>query len=178
MDELFDFEESTSCPHCGRALHGGVCMWCDKPPTPPKHLHRASGPATSASAAHSVDATALEVMVLTAIEEAGAAGLTADELLERFSEYSYSSITARPAALKRKGMIADSGRKRRGRSGRNQAVLVATRLLGKDMDDSRTTADRPSDGTIGNCPSCGKPCNIGYYRTCPNCYAPIEGQGS
>jgi hypothetical protein len=126
-DSLFEMED-LNCLRCGRPLHDGKCPWCDMPPTPTKHLHRRKGPDTSVAAAQSVNPTDLEVMVLTAIEEAGEAGMTADELLDTFPGYSYSSITARPAALKRKGLILDSGRKRSGKSGRAQAVLVASKF--------------------------------------------------
>ena len=142
----------------------------DWTPTPAKHLHRRNGPETSAAAAHSIDATALEVMVLTAIEESGKNGLTQDELLERFDGYSYSSITARPAALKRKELISDSGRKRRGRSGRNQAVLVATKYLALENHD-RPVTDRPPYGTNAPCESCNKTYDIGFYYRCPFCGA-------
>ena len=64
-------------------------------------------------------------MVLNAIRQSKRKGMTQDELLRKFQAYSYSSITARPAALKRKGLIVDSGERRLGRSTRKQAVLVA-----------------------------------------------------
>jgi hypothetical protein len=66
----------------------------------------------------------LEVMVLTEIRNAGKAGLTQDELLVMYPHLAYSSITARPAALKRKGLVVESGTYRRGRSGRHQRVLI------------------------------------------------------
>jgi hypothetical protein len=62
--------------------------------------------------------------VYQAVRDSGEEGMTQDDLLERFPNLSYSSVTARPAALKRKGMILDSGRKRPGRSGRLQVVLI------------------------------------------------------
>lgn len=80
---------------------------------------------TSQLAFDSIDTTVLEEMVLSAIRKSGDRGMTADELLAQFPRYSYSSITARPASLKRKGLIKDSGERRKGRSGRLQAVLKA-----------------------------------------------------
>ena len=85
-------------------------------------LVRTNDPDTSHAAAASIDATKLEEMVYQAIANSPD-GVTADELLARFPGYSYSSITARPAALKRKGLVKDTGERRPGRSGRLQAVL-------------------------------------------------------
>jgi hypothetical protein len=67
-------------------------------------------------------------MVLNAIREAGRNGMTQQELLVKFNKYSYSSITARPSALKRKGLIVDSGNRRLSESGRKQMVLIASEL--------------------------------------------------
>lgn len=92
-------------------------------------LYRADAIDTSVEAAESIDATRLEALVYEAIKDAGANGMTQDELLMKYPSFSYSSITARPASLKRKGLIADSGKRRAGRSGRNQAVLVAVEEL-------------------------------------------------
>lgn len=78
---------------------------------------------TSVAAGQSINVTKLEDKVLLAIEYAGIDGMTADELRARMPELSYSSVTARPAALKRKGLIFDSGERRAGNSGRMQAVL-------------------------------------------------------
>lgn len=123
--EDVDIEVCPSCDGRQEALPLGI----DVPPaahpvTPARELARTGGPVTSREAAESVDATRLEGMVLAAIRESGWGGMTADELLARFPDHSYSSITARPAALKRKGLVVDSGDKRKGRSGRSQAVLV------------------------------------------------------
>lgn len=90
-----------------------------------KELFRRNASDTSIEAAKSIEVTKLEALVLQAIKDSGKTGITQDELLQRFSHYSYSSITARPSALKRKGLVVDSGERRPARSGRNQAVLVA-----------------------------------------------------
>lgn len=90
-----------------------------------RELFRRNASDTSIEAAESIDVTKLEGMVLNAIQSAGAKGMTQTELLAKFPGYSYSSITARPSALKRKGLIADSGLRRPSANGRNQAVLVA-----------------------------------------------------
>lgn len=93
--------------------------------TPVHMLARTHDPLTSHTAAASIDATRLEAIILDAITQAGEYGMTQDELLLMFPTLSYSSVTARPAALKRKGLIVDSGMFRNGRSGRKQSVLVA-----------------------------------------------------
>lgn len=92
-------------------------------------LYRNNAPDTSIKAAMSLNLPELEQMVYDVIREAGHRGITADELLQRFPNYSYSSITARPASLKRKGLVLDTGERRPGRSGRPQAVLKAKYLL-------------------------------------------------
>ena len=88
-------------------------------------LFRRGASDTSIEAAQSIDLPKLERMVLNAIRQSKRKGMTQDELLRKFEAYSYSSITARPSALKRKGLVVDSGERRIGRSARRQAVLVA-----------------------------------------------------
>jgi len=108
------------------ACAGDHCQVCKllNDPTSPRVLARSDSPVTSKVAASDLPVTDLEVLVYAAIRKSGEDGLTQDELLTMFPNLSYSSVTARPAALKRKGLVIDSGRKRPGRSGRLQAVLV------------------------------------------------------
>jgi len=91
--------------------------------TPVKHLHRAEGPDTSIEAAHSIDPTRLEGMVLGVITRIQPC--ISDEVRGEFPGYSYSSITARYKALHTKGLINYTGEKRPGESGRRQRVMVA-----------------------------------------------------
>ena len=93
--------------------------------TDTRMLYRSDAIDTSIDAAYSIDVTVLEDMVLAAIVKAGLVGITQQELLDMFPNFSYSSITARPSSLKRKGLIEDSGARRKGNSGRSQSVLVA-----------------------------------------------------
>lgn len=93
--------------------------------TPLKRLVRRNATDTSIEAAKKLGVTRLELLVLATIRKSRKKGMTADELLNALPDLSYSSVTARPAALKDKGLIVDSGDRRAGRSGRNQAVLVA-----------------------------------------------------
>lgn len=88
-------------------------------------LYRKNAPDTSINAAEKLDVKGLEEMVLRAIREAGPTGATQGELLAKFQEYPYSSITARPSALKRKGLVYDSGLRRSYGASRPQAVLLA-----------------------------------------------------
>lgn len=99
------------------------------PETPTHHLYRQDALDTSVQAAESIEVSKLEGMVLRAIEMSRSKGLIADELRRLFPELSYSSVTARPASLKKKGLIGDSGERRAGDSGRMQAVLKAKEWL-------------------------------------------------
>lgn len=99
-----------------------------KPPPPaygtePHKLARVEPPGTSKAAAASLDTTALERMVHRAIAKRAAAGAIADEILDDFPGFAYSSITARFSALERKGLIACGPDRRKGRSGRGQRVM-------------------------------------------------------
>jgi hypothetical protein len=93
--------------------------------TPARMLYRSGDPDTSKAAAESVDTTALEGMVLNAIARHGASGVIADQILEEFSSYPYSSITARFSALIQKNLVLDTGERRAGKSGRKQRVMIA-----------------------------------------------------
>lgn len=92
-----------------------------------KFLYRSNASDTSIEAAEKLDVSRLEHMVLKAIRDAGEEGITQGELLAIFQEYPYSSITARPSALKRKGLVYDSGKRRKTGASRNQIVLVAAK---------------------------------------------------
>lgn len=92
-----------------------------------KFLYRRNASQTSVEAAESLDVTRLEEVIYRAIVDAKEKGMTQDELLTKFDYLPYSSVTARPAALKRKKLVVDSGLRRKGRTGRNQIVLIAKR---------------------------------------------------
>ena len=82
---------------------------------------------TSFDALESIDATALESLVLEIIK-ANPDGVISDEVREIAMQchgiFAYSSVTARFANLHRRGKITYAGR-RPGRSGRGQRVMVA-----------------------------------------------------
>ena len=91
--------------------------------TPAFKLARREDPVTSHQAANLVNSTKLEQMVYEAIKSFPD-GCISDEILEKYPQYPYSSITARYRALLDKGLIEVSGVKR-GRFGRNQRIMKA-----------------------------------------------------
>ena len=91
--------------------------------TEPFKLARREDPATSHQAAQAVDTTKLEQLVYEAIKSFPD-GCISDEILEKYPNYPYSSITARYRALLDKDLIEVSGVKR-GRFGRNQRIMKA-----------------------------------------------------
>lgn len=91
-------------------------------------LCRAESPDTSRAAAFAVDTTRLEAMVYEAVLSFPV-GCIQDDVLARFRDLPYSSVTARFRALLDKGLIVDTGDRRCGRSGRSQRVLMAAVLL-------------------------------------------------
>ena len=86
-------------------------------------LVRKNDPQTSKDSANKVNSTFLEEMVHKEIKEYGKNGCIADDLLDKFSNFPYSSITARFASLERKGYIECGPEKRMGRSNRGQRVM-------------------------------------------------------
>lgn len=115
MSELFDMPLPKVNVIHGCA--GDICDVCA--------YYRKNPAITSVKAAESLNVGQLEDLIYNAIKSAGDRGMIADELLAMFPTLSYSSVTARPASLKRKGLVKDSGYMRNGRSGRAQSVLVA-----------------------------------------------------
>jgi hypothetical protein len=91
--------------------------------TPAFKLARREDHVTSYQAAQAVDTPKLERMVYEAIKSFPD-GCISDEILEKYPQYPYSSITARYRALLDKGLIEVSGVKR-GRFGRNQRIMKA-----------------------------------------------------
>lgn len=80
---------------------------------------------TSLEALFSVDTTRLEDLVLGTVRRFGKDGCTADDVRKVHPELSYSSVTARPASLLRKGLITRGPDTRVGVSGRRQRVMRA-----------------------------------------------------
>jgi DNA-binding transcriptional ArsR family regulator len=110
--------------------------------TDPHKLSRTADPETSHAAGHSIDTTRLEELVYETIRSAGSRGTISDEVREALAdrELSYSSVTARYAALREKGLVEYSGHRRPGKSGRGQNVMVATYWRAEDEVKSLATA--------------------------------------
>lgn len=66
----------------------------------------------------------LQRMVLAAIRDAGWLGLTADELCDRLKLERWT-VQPRTSELRRKGLIRDSGQRRRNASGKQAIVWAA-----------------------------------------------------
>ena len=95
--------------------------------TPTHHLERRDDPDTSHEAAASLPVTHLETAVLEAIASFGEAGCISDQVRAKFPDLSYSSVTARFAALIAKRLVIVTGERRRGASGRSQRVMKAAK---------------------------------------------------
>lgn len=93
--------------------------------TPARKLHRRNSPLTSVVAAHAVDTTKGEQRVLEAIRSFGPAGCSQDDVLARYPDLPYSSVTARFSALLEKRYIVDTGQTKAGKSGRPQRIVRA-----------------------------------------------------
>ena len=97
--------------------------------TPAHKLHKRSGSDTSISAARKVDTSFLEPLVYQAIGSF-TNGCIQDQVIDYCFQYRencpYSSVTARFRSLLDKGLIRDTGERRKGRSGVNQRVLVVS----------------------------------------------------
>lgn len=87
-------------------------------------LARHTDPSTSHEAAASFDPTYLESVVLEAIRKFPE-GATQDDILGALPDVSHSSITPRFRPLLRKGLIEETGDKRKGKSGSRQRVMKA-----------------------------------------------------
>ena len=97
-------------------------------------LYRKDSPSTSVEAAESIEPNRLEALVLDAIRTYHS-GCISDEVIRYMAVHHgidrYSTVTARYAALYRKGLIDYTGEKRKGESGRNQRVMVPAERQGR-----------------------------------------------
>tara|TARA_Y100000816_G_scaffold10816_1_gene7038 strand:- start:6102 stop:6473 length:372 start_codon:yes stop_codon:yes gene_type:complete len=91
-------------------------------------MYRTDSDNTSIEAANSVDATKLEAIVWAVIDKYGTTGCIQDDVLNDLSNYRYNSITNRFKALEEKGLIVRCEVTRRGKSGRNQRVMMSKRF--------------------------------------------------
>ena len=97
-------------------------------------LYRKDSPSTSVEAAESIEPNRLEKLVLDAITTFNG-GCISDEVIRYMAKHHgidrYSTVTARYAALYRKGLIDYTGEKREGDSGRNQRVMIVAEKQGR-----------------------------------------------
>lgn len=91
--------------------------------TPAFKLARSGDPSTSHDAADALDVNRMEKKVYYAICTFAEDGCIMDDVLHRLDHLRYSTITARFAALKEKGLIISDHRKRKGKSNRGQFVM-------------------------------------------------------
>ena len=100
-------------------------------------LYRKDSPSTSVEAAESIEPNRLEKLVLNAITSLclSHGGCISDEVIRYMAKHHgidrYSTVTARYAALYRKGLIDYTGEKRKGESGRNQRVMITAERQGR-----------------------------------------------
>tara|TARA_R110000737_G_scaffold253598_1_gene262939 strand:+ start:437 stop:781 length:345 start_codon:yes stop_codon:yes gene_type:complete len=89
---------------------------------------KSSDPDTSFESAHEIMPILgnLESTVLKAIRQSGSDGLTGDELAVA-TDMLRHTCCPRTATLKRKGLIVDSGERRKGVSGKKQVVWKAVK---------------------------------------------------
>jgi hypothetical protein len=90
--------------------------------TPAFKLVRRNDPITSFEAAVKIDTTKMEQMVYEAIAGFGSNGCISDEVLEKFPNFPYSTVTARYKSLVDKGFVEIVG-VREGKSGRKQRIM-------------------------------------------------------
>lgn len=97
---------------------------------------RAGSPDTSYAAAESIADVAKnrEILALRLITALGGYGATADEVADKLGWEERYSARPRLSTLRADGKIEDSGKRRRGVSGRFQAVWVLPRYLPAPAD--------------------------------------------
>ena len=92
--------------------------------TAPFKLVRTTDPDTSMDAAEKVDSTTLEQQVYEVIAK-HPDGCIAEEVMSHFPNHGVQTISPRFAPLLRKGLIEDTGERRKASTGHSQRVLKA-----------------------------------------------------
>ena len=117
--------------------------------TDPAHLSRADHPDTSHAAAVTVDTTRWEAEAHDCIRAAALIGNILDDVRSWFEERApkHTQFVNRRTSLHQKGIVLDSGTRRKGAAGRLQAVYVARDLLEQSHIDF-----------ISQCPTAFNPC--------------------
>ena len=94
---------------------------------PVHRVIRKGAPETSVEAALSTDLQRNQMIVYDAIKFFGDKGCISDEVLDFLAPMPYGSITSHYGLLISKGYVELTGDKRKGKSGRNQRVMRATK---------------------------------------------------
>lgn len=97
----------------------------DPPATPPHRMVRTTDPHTSFDSALLVDTKGRKKQILKVIREYKY-GFIQDDILKHFPPEWYGRITPQFAVLEREGFIVSTGETRKGNSGRQQIVRIAT----------------------------------------------------
>ena len=92
--------------------------------TEPFKMVRKDDPETSMDAAEKVDSTTLERQVYEVIAKYPD-GCIAEEVMSHFPNHGVQTISPRFAPLLRKGLIQDTGKRRKATTGHSQRVLKA-----------------------------------------------------
>ena len=92
--------------------------------TEPFKMVRKDDPDTSMDAAEKVDSTTLERQVYEVIAK-HPDGCIAEEVMSHFPNHGVQTISPRFAPLLRKGLIEDTGKRRKASTGHSQRVLKA-----------------------------------------------------
>jgi hypothetical protein len=177
-DALFDFDEKpTTCPHCGRRLDQGTCVWCD--PDFRKGRHRRNDQPTSVAGARSVAyrAGSQKALLSAAFEAAWPGNLSDEEAAFNAGIPMTSEYSKRCGELRDDGVIVQiEGITRIGAAGVPRLVSVFVKegnsrgvpgTATKEPDDRRPAADdSPADPSLPRCDICDRRIDQ-HDRSCP-----------
>lgn len=95
--------------------------------TPPKHMVRRTDPGTSIEAACAIDSAGVEEIVYNTIKSFGDKGCIGDDVHGALPHMGIQTLSPRYKPLLKKGLIEETGEKRKALSGRNQRVIRAVK---------------------------------------------------
>ena len=109
-------------------------------------LHRRDASETSIEAAYTVPLGKMEALVYKTIDDFGTSGCIQDDVLEKLSNYPYSSVTARFKSLESKKLITRCNTFAKGRSGSRQEYMMSKRFY--DLNEDLTEEEK-QQGILG-----------------------------
>ena len=109
-------------------------------------LYRNDADTTSIEAAEKINVTKMEDIVYHVIDDFGTSGCIQDDVLEKLSNYPYSSVTARFKSLESKKLITRCKTFAKGRSGSRQEYMMSKRFY--DLDEDLTEEEK-QQGILG-----------------------------